>query len=48
MLFRFHVEAIAFERRAEIEALARKLERQDRAIATFRSRLGTGKLRRVA
>lgn len=34
-LFRDHVEALAFQRRREIDALSRKLTRQERAIATF-------------
>ncbi|WP_108610709.1 hypothetical protein [Aminobacter sp. MSH1] len=38
-LFREHLERLAFARRIEIEALSRKLARQDRAIAALRSRL---------
>ena len=38
-LFREHLERLAFARRREIEALSRKLARQDRAIVTLRSRL---------
>ncbi len=37
-LFRQHVECLGFERRAEIDALSRKLARQERAIAAFRER----------
>ncbi|MBB3458799.1 hypothetical protein FHT86_007125 [Rhizobium sp. BK313] len=35
-----HVASIAFERRTAIEALFRKLERQDCAIAAFPSKHG--------
>ena len=35
-LFREHLERLAFARRIEIEALSRKLARQDRAIAALR------------
>ncbi|AMS45389.1 hypothetical protein [Aminobacter aminovorans] len=35
-LFREHLERLAFARRREIEALSRKLARQDRAIAALR------------
>ena len=38
-LFRETLERLAFARRSEIEALSRKLARQDRAIATLRSQL---------
>lgn len=38
-LFRENLERLAFARRSEIEALSRKLARQDRAIAALRSRL---------
>lgn len=38
-LFREHLERLAFARRSEIEALSRKLARQDRTIAALRSRL---------
>lgn len=38
-LFREHLERLVFARRSEIEALSRKLARQDQAIATLRSRL---------
>lgn len=48
MLFRSHVETLAFMRRGEIEALVRKLERQDRAIEVIRSKLDMGGLRRAA
>lgn len=48
MLFRSHVETLAFMRRAEIETLVRKLERQDHAIAVIRLKLDTAGLRRVA
>lgn len=37
-LFREHVERIAFERRGEIDALSRKLARQEKAIAMLRER----------
>jgi hypothetical protein len=48
MLFRSHVETLAFMRRGEIEVLVRKLERQDRAIAIVRLKLKTGVLQRPA
>ncbi|WP_159952364.1 hypothetical protein [Rhizobium sp. 18065] len=48
MLFQSHVETLAFKRRAEIEALVRKLERQDRAIAIVRLKLDMVSLRRAA
>jgi hypothetical protein len=48
MLFQSHVETLAFMRRAEIEALVRKLERQDRAIAVVRSKIDIGGLRQAA
>lgn len=48
MLFRSHVETLAFQRRGEIEALVRKLERQDRAIVVFRLKLDSEDLRRAA
>jgi len=38
-LFHEHLERLAFARRGEIEALSRKLARQDRAIAALRNRL---------
>jgi len=38
-LFRENLERLAFDRRSEIEALSRKLARQDRAIAALRNRL---------
>lgn len=38
ILFRSHLERLAFERRAEIEALSRKLARQEAAIVSFRVR----------
>ncbi|MEX2696316.1 hypothetical protein [Rhizobium mongolense] len=40
LLFQDHVERLAFERRTEIAALARKLQRQERAITTVRRALG--------
>ncbi len=39
-LFHEHLERLVFARRSEIEALSRKLARQDRAIAALRSLLG--------
>jgi len=48
MLFQSHVETLAFMRRGEIEALVRKLERQDRAIAVIRLKLDMVGLRRAA
>lgn len=39
-LFQDHVARLAFERRTEIAALARKLQRQERAIATMRMMFG--------
>lgn len=36
--YRGQIEAIAFERRAELDALSRKLMRQERALAVLRSR----------
>ncbi|KQT04619.1 hypothetical protein ASG42_23515 [Rhizobium sp. Leaf391] len=48
MLFQSHVETLAFMRRGEIEALVRKLERQDRAIAVVRLKLDIDGLRRAA
>ncbi len=47
-LFRDHVDRLAFERRGEVEALTRKLERQDRAIATLRLKLGEAAWRQAA
>ncbi len=38
--YRAHLAAITAERQPEIDALARKLARQDRAIAALRDRLG--------
>jgi hypothetical protein len=38
--YRAHLAAITAERQPEIDALARKLARQDAAIATFRQRQG--------
>ena len=37
-LFQQHVAELSLDRRAEIDALMRKLDRQDNAIAAFRSR----------
>jgi hypothetical protein len=37
-LFQEHVLELTLARRAEIDALTRKLDRQDKAIADFRSR----------
>jgi hypothetical protein len=37
-LFQQHVAELSLARRAEIDALMRKLDRQDNAIAAFRSR----------
>ena len=34
-LYRAHVDRLAFERRSEIDALSRKLSRQDQAIAAI-------------
>ncbi|MBB4571049.1 hypothetical protein [Rhizobium leucaenae] len=39
-LFREHLDRLTFERRREIEALSRKLARQDQALAAFREKLG--------
>ena len=39
-VFRNNVATLTFARRADIEALNRKLSRQERAIADFRRRLG--------
>ncbi|WP_244481873.1 hypothetical protein [Rhizobium sp. Root1204] len=39
-LFQDHVERLAFERRTEIAVLARKLQRQERAITGMRRTLG--------
>ncbi|WP_174066159.1 hypothetical protein [Agrobacterium larrymoorei] len=38
-LFQSHLQALEFQRRGEIEALSRKLARQDAAIAALRARL---------
>lgn len=40
MLFQDHVDRLSFERRGELEALARKLERQGCAITTLRLKIG--------
>lgn len=40
MQFRSHLERLEFERRGELEALARKLVRQDHAIAALQAKLG--------
>lgn len=40
MLFQGYLERLTFERHHEIEALSRKLVRQDRAIAALRQRSG--------
>ncbi|NKL23561.1 hypothetical protein GFM07_31665 [Rhizobium leguminosarum bv. viciae] len=47
-LFQDHVDRLAFERRGELEALTRKLERQDRAITTLRLKLGEAAWRQAA
>ncbi|MCW8060177.1 hypothetical protein [Agrobacterium tumefaciens] len=38
-LFQSHLQALEFQRRGEIEALSRKLARQDAAIAALKARL---------
>ncbi len=48
MLFQDHVDRLSFERRSELEALTRKLERQDRAITTLRQKLGDSAWREAA
>ncbi|MBX5192678.1 hypothetical protein HJB86_27960 [Rhizobium sp. NZLR3b] len=48
MLFQDHVDRLSFERRGEIEAQTRKLERQDRAITTLRVKLGDAAWRQAA
>lgn len=48
MLFQSHVESLTFMRRGELDALVRKLERQDRAIAVVRLKLDIGGLRQAA
>lgn len=48
MLFQSHVETLVFMRRAELEALVRKIEGQDRAIAIIWLKLDMGGLRRAA
>jgi hypothetical protein len=48
VLFREHVDRLSFERRGELEALIRKLERQDRAVTTLRLKLGQAVWRRAA
>ncbi len=39
-LYRSHVDRLFFERHSEIDALSRKLARQDRALAALRERPG--------
>jgi hypothetical protein len=39
-LYREHLDRLCFERRGEIEALSRKLARQDQALAAVREKLG--------
>jgi len=48
VLFQDHVDRLSFERRGELDALTRKLERQDRAITTLRLTLGEAAWRQVA
>ncbi|MBB3303266.1 hypothetical protein FHT72_006929 [Rhizobium sp. BK077] len=48
VLFQDHVDRLAFERRGELEALTRKLKRQDRAITTLRLKLGEADWRQAA
>ncbi|GAJ95448.1 hypothetical protein [Rhizobium rhizogenes] len=48
VLFLDHVDRLTFGRRGEIEALARKLERQDRAITTMRLKQGEVAWRQAA
>ena len=48
MLFQDHLDRLSFERRGELEALIRKLERQDRAITTLRLKLGDAVWREAA
>ncbi|TRB00744.1 hypothetical protein EXN61_24675 [Agrobacterium tumefaciens] len=48
MLFQDHLGRLSFERRGELEALIRKLERQDRAITTLRLKLGDAVWREAA
>lgn len=48
VLFQDHVDRLSFERRGELDALTRKLERQDRAITTLRLKLGEAAWRQAA
>ena len=48
MLFQDHLDRLSFERRGDLEALIRKLERQDRAITTLRLKLGDAVWREAA